>query len=329
MVSMKTRVRRGFTLIELLVVAAIIAILIALLLPAIQKAREAANRTRCQNNLKQLALALHNFHDATGTLPASTNIGPASPRVSYIIQLLPNLEQNALYQRYDFSLNWYDTGNQPVTTIPLQVVLCPSAPHTQKDSKPEDYFGTPPAWSNTTTALYPVTDYGATTHVGDRAVTAGLVDKGGSGIMPKNSTPKFEDVLDGLSNTIMLAESAGRPFLYQKGNLIGALPTSRVNGGGWSRAASDFSIEGSSPDGTTFPGTCAVNCTNGETPTIYPADPIYGNNGSSAVYAFHPNGANVAFGDGSVHFIRDTVNIRVFARLVTRAGNEPIAAGDY
>src|SRR5688500_4240203 len=98
--------RRAFTLIELLVVIAIIAVLIALLLTAVQKAREASNRTRCQNNLKQIGLGLHTFHDATGNLPASTNIGPTSPRVSYITQLLPQLEQGALYNQYDFSLDW-------------------------------------------------------------------------------------------------------------------------------------------------------------------------------------------------------------------------------
>lgn len=316
--------RPGFTLVELLVVIAIIGVLIGLLLPAVQKVREAANRAKCQNNLKQIALALHGFHDARGALPTSTNVGPGAPRQSWTCQALPWLEQKALYDLYDFTLNWYDAPNLSVVSTQLNVFQCPtSTPKNRLDDRPEN--GAAGTW----TPFVAVGDYGATTHVGAGLLTAGLVDVAGSGIMPKNSTPTFGEVLDGLSNTILIAESAGRPNLWRKGNLIGTPAAQRVNGGGWCRAATDFSIEGFTADGTVSPGPYAINVTNGETPTTYPNDPKYGNNGSGAVYSFHPAGANVVFGDGSVHFIKDNIDIRIFAHLVTRAGNEKISATDY
>jgi prepilin-type processing-associated H-X9-DG protein len=132
-------------------------------------------------------------------------------------------------------------------------------------------------------------------------------------------------VTDGTSHTIMLAESAGRPYVYRNGVKIGDLPTNRVNGGGWSRPASEIGLDGSSQDGTTFPGPCAINCTNGEDigSATFPY-PFYGSNGTSEVYAFHPGGANILFGDGSVHFLNDAISIKVFASLVTRKNNEPV-----
>ena len=132
-------IRSGFTLIELLVVIAIIAVLIGLLLPAVQKVREAASRLTCQNNLKQIGLGIHNFYDAQKYLPTSnrpqTN-STTSPRQGWFIFLLPYVEQGNLYHQYDFSYGWQTPVNIPVTSTPLKLVLCPSAPNPRLDADP-------------------------------------------------------------------------------------------------------------------------------------------------------------------------------------------------
>jgi prepilin-type processing-associated H-X9-DG protein len=303
-------------LVELLVVIAIIGILIALLLPAVQAARESARRSQCQNNLKQLVLAAHNFHDTKHKLPSS--VRPAGltplPRIAGLTLLTPFIEQNNIYNNYDQSRNWFDTANQPVTSQQIPAFICPSTPEpTRKDGIPES-----DPWVG---ALVSITDYSPTIGVDHRLVTAGLVEKSGEGVLPKNNQPRLADVTDGLSNTIIYGESAGRPYVYRRGSQkFGSLPNNRTNAGGWSRPASDFSVDGSTYDGVSSPGPCAVNCTNGEDVGSSPfPHPYYGTEGTSEAFAFHPNGAMFAFADGSVHFISQDILIREFARLVTRA----------
>jgi prepilin-type N-terminal cleavage/methylation domain-containing protein/prepilin-type processing-associated H-X9-DG protein len=314
--------RRGFTLIELLVVIVIIVLLIGLLVPAVQAARESARRGECTNNLKQLGLSIHNFETNYRYLPASTRPPglTTSPRISWTITLLPFIEHKELSDQYDFSKNWFDdtitapklVSNKTIVNEMLPVLVCPSGPSpTRLDGVPE----VSPWVSN----VGAPTDYSPTIGVDPRLVAAGLVDFSGKGMLPKNEKSRLADVTDGLSNTVLLAESAGRPFVYQLGKRLGDLTTNHVNGGGWCRPASDFSIDGSSWDGTTFPGPCAVNCTNGEdvASSMFP-HPFYGSEGTGEVYAFHPTGANVLFGDGAVRLISAKIDIRVFARLVTR-----------
>jgi prepilin-type N-terminal cleavage/methylation domain-containing protein/prepilin-type processing-associated H-X9-DG protein len=310
--------RSGFTLIELLVVIAIIGILVSLLLPAVQAAREAGRRSQCSNNLKQLALAAHSFSDSQNKLPSSVRPPglTAEPRVAALTLTLEYIEQGAAYRAYDQKKNWFDPANVAVTSRPIATYLCPSTPH------PKRMDGIPEAnpWTGN---LIAVTDYSPAIGVDQRLAVANLVDFAGGGMLPKNGEPRLADVTDGLSNTIMFAESAGRPFVYRHGQKAGDLPNQRLNGGGWSRPASDFSLDGSSYDGGTLPGPCALNCTNGEDvgASAFP-HPYYGTEGTSEAYAFHPGGAQFAFGDGSVRLVSERISIRDFARLITRASGE-------
>jgi prepilin-type N-terminal cleavage/methylation domain-containing protein/prepilin-type processing-associated H-X9-DG protein len=369
--------RRGFTLIELLVVIAIIGTLVGLLLPAVNSAREAANRARCSNNLKQIGLGMNTFADANaGLLPNSWRAsGTGALRVSWTTKTLPFLEQKPLYDKIDMSQN-YSSGtagsgftipNNVLMTTKIDSLVCPSAPSDRFDADNDAYptSDTKAVVNPTQTGLVPstgalycaVTDYSATTYIDSRLRNTGPTSdlkadvsgtgvptayrpSPGDGMLPKdysadgNSKPKLSDVTDGLSNTIAVAESAGRPYHYIGGKRADTLtigstgpvsyPTRRVNGGGWCRPASDFAIDGASSDGSVFGTgasvTKAVNATNGESNETGAS--YYGNEGSGEAYGFHPGGAQVVFGDGSVKLISKDVTIRVFTSLVTRAGQE-------
>jgi prepilin-type N-terminal cleavage/methylation domain-containing protein/prepilin-type processing-associated H-X9-DG protein len=319
----RTKARPAFTLIELLVVIAIIAILIGLLLPAVQKVREAANRMSCQNNLKQLGLGLHNYHDANNALPGNVRPDAVSTvRVRWSTYLLPYLEQDNMYRNVNLSLNWHTPANLPVFGSRLKVVECPSAPNGQVvDGAPD----TSPPW----TQIVANGDYSGFYGVDPQLVTLGLVDSAsagvGNGAISKTTKLRFADFTDGLSNTLHLTESAGRPDLYRNGRLIRkANGTDRVNGGGWCRPATElFILRGSSADGTIIPGPVAVNATNGEALGTYP-HPFYNVDGTGQVYGFHSGGVNALFGDGSVRFVQQGINIRTLARLVTRNGGEVV-----
>ena len=312
--------RSAFTLVELLVVIAIIGILVGLLLPAVQSAREAARRMQCSNNLKQMGLAVHNFELSYKKLPSS--VRPAGltplPRIAGLTFLLPYIEQINAYNKYDQTKNWFHVDNLPVTSLRISTFNCPSTPN------PERLDGVPEL-SPWTATFVSNTDYSPTIGVDQRLRSSGLIDPSGdlTGALPKNGTPKLRDIIDGLSNTILYGESAGRPFVYRRGKLFGAVPTQRTNAGGWARPASDFSIDGSTQDGVALPGPCAINCTNGEEvgSAAFP-HPYYGSEGTAESYSFHPGGAMFAFSDGSVQFLSANIDIRAFARLVTRAGGE-------
>ena len=299
--------RKAFTLIELLVVIAIIAVLISLLLPAVQSAREAARRTQCVNNLKQIGLTIHGFHDTNNQFPSSLRPSGLTnaPRIAGQLRLLPYMDQKPLFDNYNLQVTWGDPVNSTLSRTRLSVFTCPSSPAeaTRLDGIPEI---TP--WTATAAAI---TDYSGIANIDTRLYTAGLLVQSGSGngILQKNATVTMAGVRR-LAN--------------------GSLTASRVNGGGWVRPASDISFKGSSADGSSVIGPCPLNCTNGDDigQAAFP-HPIYNTEGTSEVYAFHPGGAGILLGDGSVRFIKESVNIKIFASLITRDGGEVLSADSW
>jgi prepilin-type N-terminal cleavage/methylation domain-containing protein/prepilin-type processing-associated H-X9-DG protein len=306
------RRRAGFTLIELLVVIAIIGVLIALLLPAVQKVREAANRAKCQNNLKQLGLALHNYHDTNEAFPPGQIDSPK--KHIWAAYVLPYLEQGNIYREYNFNqYHWYEGPNIDLVGIPLKVMQCPSAE--------ADRFEDATFERSNVNVRAACGDYGAIGNVDSALVTAGwlpgpLPDKPNAVLVTVNATvhaTRLTDITDGTSQTMMVGEIAGRPTHYITGHItVPPDPSSPVYGSGWADWDNGFQIHGAQPDGRTEIGPCAVNCTN-----------------NKGIYSFHPGGANVLFADGSVHFLRDGTSIQVVAALATRAGGEVIPEEAY
>jgi prepilin-type N-terminal cleavage/methylation domain-containing protein/prepilin-type processing-associated H-X9-DG protein len=299
--------RSAYTLIELLVVIAIIAILIGLLLPAVQKVREAAARAKCANNLKQIGLACHQHHDAYGKFPPGWVYAPFTAPQGQIIEggagtfafLLPYLEQEALARMYRWDRRPQGPDNQPVATTQLKIFQCPSAEPNRwvtAVEDPDNYaYGGKGACG----------DYAGVRDIDTRLVDLGLVDRAANyqGVLSQNYLTRLTDITDGASQTILVTECAGRPELWRAGRSVpGIYPT----GGVWVSGTLIFG-QGSTPDGATKPGPCAINCTN-----------------DREVYSFHPGGANAVFADGSVHFLQADLDIRIFARLVTRAGGEVV-----
>ena len=218
--TIRSRRARGFTLIELLVVIAIIAILIALLLPAVQQAREAARRTQCRNNLKQLGLALHNYHDVHNTLPPGWIAGPEpGSRISapheglngagWGTMILPYVEQAPLYDQFDSNLAITDPVNLAFSTQVLTAWQCPSDPKPEKwDIEEEGSPGT--VLATLPTANY-IGNFGTEELDGceNPAGTAPVSPNGqcvGDGTLFHNSAVRFRDIKDGTSSTFLLGE---------------------------------------------------------------------------------------------------------------------------
>ncbi len=290
--------RSGFSLIELLVVIAIIVLLIALLFPAIQRVRAAADRMICSSNLRQLAIASHHYHLDYGRFPAAA---VAFPRArSWAVDLLPYIEEDITYNHYRFDLNWDDLGNQPTVAKHIPVMVCPSAPGVNTRGNHENGLA------------FGLCDYSPIADVDPRLIATGLLDPWNGnplGVMSVEEGARIAEVYDGLSTTILIAEDAGRPENWRKGKFVGFTPVA-----GWStyNSVTPINLDGFSIDGTTLYGPCAINCNN-----------------VHEVYSFHLLGANTVFADGSVHFLKQNISIKVMAALVTREGCEVINSVDF
>lgn len=297
--------RSAFTLIELLVSIAVISVLLALLLPAVQMSRESARRVECANNLKQIGLACHEHHDTYGVFPPGWVQAPFAVPQGQVIQgghgfgpfLLPYLDEQALANLYQWDKRCQGPENQPVATTQLNVYQCPSAEADRWATAVED------------PGNY---DYGGKGACGDytgvREIDTQLVDQGFihpaneyMGVITRDYLTRIADITDGTSQTILFTECAGRPALWRRGARV---PGAYVTGGPWVSGTLIFG-QGSSQDGVTKIGPCAINCTN-----------------DREVYSFHPGGANTVFSDGSVRFLNASMDIRVFASMATRAGGE-------
>jgi prepilin-type processing-associated H-X9-DG protein len=272
-------------------------------LPAVQKVREAANRAKCQNHLKQLGLAFQNRHDAAGKLPAYyTQFLPASvppvPAHTWVTYLLPYVEQDNLFHAVRLDLPATDPANDAAAVTPIPLLLCPSVP---KSGRTFDVNGRP----------FAVTDY---VPIGD--VDPGLVsttylnDWTGdpNGVLgPQFAESPLSAVTDGTAHTLLLSEDAGRPDL----NILGRPATGMTLEPPWLDYHHFINLDGFSPDGQTMYGPCGINCNN-----------------SHEVYGFHPGGVTAVFADGHVAFLRDSLPIATLAALVTRAGGETLAPLD-
>ena len=285
--------RGGFTLIELVVVIAIIGILIGLLLPAVQKVREAAARITCTNNLKQIGLALHNYHDTNRSFPSGYvsnfdgNGNDTGPGWGWAAYILPHMEQSGLNSAIRFDQPIEAPVNSGVRVTPVKSYLCPSddAPPTFAAQR-FDSVGNPVAT---------ICQLASANYIGVFGVSEPGVD--GEGVFFRNSTVGFKDITDGASQTLMVGERAHT-----------LAPATWV---------------GSVAEAEAFPYNSS-NMVLGHTGESDGVTPTESNHFSSR----HSGGVHFLFADGHVHFLTTSVSEPVFKALSTRAGGEPVG-GDY
>jgi len=302
----------GFTLIELLVVIAIIAILIGLLLPAVQKVREAANRASCSGKLQQVGRALHNYEVNMGFFPpagisAASDAQATATRAqlgipdgmvhSWVVFLLPYMEQDNLYAQYRLDASWDHAFNLAARKTPIKFLQCPATPNPDR----------------TGTSSAAISDYAPNSGVNSTLATTNVVPAPAvprtyiqprssyEGAMRVNRLCTHPDISDGASNTLFIAEIAGRPSKYQAGKL----QSGSVSGAGWADREAQYVTHGYSEDGTSTPGPCHTNCTN-----------------SNEMYGFHTAGCMAVFGDGSVRLLKKSLDIDVVTSMITRAAGD-------
>jgi len=313
----------GFTLIELLVVIAIIAILVALLLPAVQQAREAARRSACKNNLKQIGLALHNYHDTHKVLPpgyqrylpyssVSTFDGPGW---GWGAMILPQLEQTAMYDalRMDERVLAETADILQYTQVSLPVFRCPSTPggminENLMSSSADEGFALATykgVFGDKNTQYNESTD--------DCPLVLGSCVSGGNGAFSANSSTKFRDVTDGLSNTVVIGEIAYGPngTVNSSGTLID------YEGTVWAGVSSTSSRS----------NVAVIQTFRGQTSSGSPST-LYRINGTNAhsFSSHHDGGAQFVMGDGAVRFISENVDSSIVNDLSAGADGQVLGS---
>jgi prepilin-type N-terminal cleavage/methylation domain-containing protein/prepilin-type processing-associated H-X9-DG protein len=293
--------RAAFTLLELLVVIGIVGVLVALLLPAVQKARAAADRVQCANNLKQLALAAHQYHDVQQTFPPGFYRAPGPwlevKVYTLFIALLPHLEQDNLYQRWDFDRYGNNLGPYPTATASqvIPTAVCPA-----------DYLPRPPVDQNDMTSN--PRHWGLVSYGGNAGVRS-TADQTKDGVFFEASQVRLADVTDGTSHTLLLGERNHWDPIYDR-----LCPNDQlVTNSWWAYAGTaDVLLSAAVPLNYQAPPS-ATTCADVK------ADRL------CAFGSRHPGGANFALVDGSVHFLPDTIPLSTLQGLSTRASGEWIA----
>ncbi|MBW3595796.1 MAG: DUF1559 domain-containing protein [Planctomycetes bacterium] len=294
--------RRGFTLVELLVVIAIIGILVALLLPAVQAAREAARRMSCSNNLKQTGLGLHNYHDTYKSLPPgwadwyAVYATPPLHSAHANVAVLPFMEGGNMEEEYDHDVAWNHANNQDLATLMPEVFACPSAPGAG-DPGPNGFQTSDYAYVRSASDWF--------THLGSEHAMFEI-----------NHFRKFSHVIDGLSNTIMQYESAGRTESWVYGVRTAPPAWWDASHRAWT---ANFNASWFYPAEFTLDP-------NGGVPTVnwFVGSRIINTHNWTAPYSFHPGGIQISLGDGSVRFLSETVSIEVINGITSINGGEAV-----
>ncbi|MDM4019042.1 DUF1559 domain-containing protein [Roseiconus lacunae] len=310
----RTRLTSGFTLIELLVVIAIIGVLVGLLLPAVQAAREAARRMQCSNNLKQIGLALHNYESTFKKVPVGWSVysrppvAPISVNGMYIA-LAPYIEQGNLLSKYDEIKGCYHPDNQEVVRNHVPTLVCPSNPDGDGTIELSGIMGVVGG-----DIRGGITDYFSIAQVHDSSYTRkyglmqwiwGLTDP------PQGRYRGFQDVLDGLSNTIFQVEKAGGDSLWHRGRYLGESPYAYSAWAGPNGAQFYSVVCDSDPNNFWPSGPDFLNCRNNHTP-----------------YSFHPGGLHVSMLDGSVRFISDSMDFETWWHLAQHDDRQVVYLDD-